>query len=52
MTYDIAETSTAEGRPYFLCLFAVGDQVWRCTSRAAAWTSPAGAIEDETEDLT
>ena len=27
MTYDLAETSTAEGRPYFLYLFAEGDQV-------------------------
>jgi hypothetical protein len=51
MTYDLAETSTAEGRPYFLYLFAEGDHVWRFTSRAAAWTSPAGAIADEAEDL-
>ena len=51
MTYDLAETSTAEGRPYFLYLFAEGDQVWRFTSRATEWTSPAGAIADETEDL-
>lgn len=52
MTYDLAETSTAEGQPYFLYLFAEGDQVWRFTSRAASWTSPAGTIADEAEDLT
>ena len=51
MTYDLAETSAAEGQPYFLYLFAEGDQVWRFTSRTAIWTSPAGAIADETEDL-
>ena len=42
MTYDLAETSTAEGRPYFLYLFAEGDSAWRFTSRASAWTSPPG----------
>lgn len=51
MSYDLAETSTAEGRPYFLYLFAEGHEVWRCTSRAAAWTSPAGVISDEADDL-
>jgi uncharacterized phage protein (TIGR02218 family) len=51
MTYDLAETSTAEGRPYFLYLFAEGDTAWRFTSRASAWTSPASAIGDETGDL-
>ena len=31
--------------------FAEGDAAWRFTSRASAWTSPVGAIGDETEDL-
>jgi uncharacterized phage protein (TIGR02218 family) len=39
MTYTTIETSVAEGRPYFLYQFVEGDQVWRFTSRAAAWTS-------------
>lgn len=51
MTYELADISTAEGRPYFLYLFTEGDQVWRFTSRATGWASPAGAIADETEDL-
>ena len=51
MTYDVLESSTAEGRPYFLYLFAEGPTVCRFTSRASDWTSPAGAIADETEDL-
>ncbi len=51
MTYDALEASTAEGRPYFLYLFAEGAAVWRFTSRASAWTSPAGAIAGSTEEL-
>jgi len=51
MTYDTLETSTAEGRPYFLYLFAEGTALWRFTGRAADWTSPAGAIAGESEDL-
>ena len=51
MTYDLYESSTAEGRPYFLYLFAENAVAWRFTSRASDWTSPAGAIADETEDL-
>ncbi|WP_209426695.1 phage BR0599 family protein [Pararhodobacter sp. SW119] len=39
MTYAIIEASAAEGRPYFLYQFVEGDQVWRFTSRATAWTS-------------
>ncbi len=39
MTYTAIETSPAEGRPYFLYQFVEGYQVWRFTSRAAAWTS-------------
>jgi len=39
MSYASIESSSAEGRPYFLYQFAEGDQVWRFTSRAAAWTS-------------
>ena len=39
MTYAAIETSPAEGRPYFLYQFVEGDQVWRFTSRATAWTS-------------
>lgn len=52
MSYDLIETATGEGRPYFLYLFAEGSQLWRFTSRAGAWISPAGAVGDETEDLT
>ena len=51
MSYDLIETATAEGRPYFLYLFAEAAQAWRFTSRVSAWTSPAGAIADETGDL-
>lgn len=51
MTYTTIETSPAEGRPYFLYQFVEGGQVWRFTSRATDWVSPAGAIADETEDL-
>ena len=51
MSYDLIETATAEGRPCFLYLFAEGAQVWRFTSRASAWMSPAGAIAGETGDL-
>lgn len=39
MTYTTIETSPAEGRPYYLYQFVEGDQVWRFTSRAQAWTS-------------
>ncbi|MFN3615208.1 MAG: phage BR0599 family protein [Rubrimonas sp.] len=39
MSYALAESSTAEGRPYFLYQFVEGDRVWRFTSRAAAWIS-------------
>jgi len=39
MTYTAIETSTAEGRPHSLYQFVEGDQVWRFTSRAEAWTS-------------
>jgi len=52
MTYGTLEASTAEGQPYFLYLFAEGAVVWRFTSRASAWISPAGAIADEAQDLT
>ena len=51
MTYDTLETSTAEGRPYFLYLFSEGATQWRFTSRAVDWTSPAGAISGEATDL-
>lgn len=39
MTYASIETSTAEGRPYFLYQFSEGLEVSRFTSRAAAWVS-------------
>lgn len=39
MTYATLEASSAEGRPYYLYQFVEGDQVWRFTSRAEAWTS-------------
>jgi uncharacterized phage protein (TIGR02218 family) len=39
MTYSTLESSPSEGRPYFLYQFVEGDQVWRFTSRAIAWTS-------------
>lgn len=51
MSYDLIETATAEGRPYFLYHFAEGAQAWRFTSRAGDWTSPAGAIEAESGKL-
>jgi uncharacterized phage protein (TIGR02218 family) len=41
MTYTTIESSTAEGRPYYLYQFVEGDQVWRFTSRATDWTSAA-----------
>ncbi|WP_210877677.1 phage BR0599 family protein [Roseovarius autotrophicus] len=42
MTYSSIESSTADGRPYYLYQFVEGEQVWRFTSRAAAWTSAGG----------
>lgn len=39
MTYTSIESSPAGGRPYYLYQFVEGDQVWRFTSRAEAWTS-------------
>ena len=39
MTYASIESSSAEGRPYYLYQFVEGDQIWRFTSRATAWTS-------------
>jgi uncharacterized phage protein (TIGR02218 family) len=39
MSYDSIETSTAEGRPYFLYQFVEGEQVWRFTSRPEDWLS-------------
>lgn len=41
MTYATIESSTAEGRPYYLYQFVEGDQLWRFTSRATDWTSAA-----------
>jgi uncharacterized phage protein (TIGR02218 family) len=46
-SYDTLETSSAEGRPYFLYLFAEGASLWRFTSRAVDWAAPAGAIAGE-----
>jgi len=45
MTYASIESSTAEGRPYFLYQFVEGLQIWRFTSRAAAWTSSGSGGE-------
>ena len=45
MTYATLESSVADGRPYFLYQFVEGDQVWRFTSRAAAWTSAGSGGE-------
>ena len=39
MPYTTIESSSAEGRPYFLYQFVEGAQVWRFTSRASDWTS-------------
>tara|TARA_R110002072_G_scaffold219866_1_gene377455 strand:+ start:117 stop:983 length:867 start_codon:yes stop_codon:yes gene_type:complete len=39
VTYALLESSSSEGRPYFLYQFVEGDLVWRFTSRAEAWTS-------------
>ena len=52
MSYGTIDESTAEGRPLFLYQFVEGAEAWRFTSRATEWVSPAGAIADETEDLT
>jgi uncharacterized phage protein (TIGR02218 family) len=41
MTYATIESSAAEGRPYYLYQFVEGDLVWRFTSRATDWASPA-----------
>lgn len=46
MTYATIESSTADGRPYYLYQFVEGDQVWRFTSWATDWTS--AATEGET----
>ena len=48
MTYTTIETSPAEGRPYFLYQFVEGDQLWRFTSRATAWTSTGSGGEEIT----
>jgi uncharacterized phage protein (TIGR02218 family) len=45
MTYSSIEASAADGRPYFLYQFVEGDQVWRFTSRAEAWTSAGSGGE-------
>lgn len=45
MTYTTIESSTAEGRPYYLYQFVEGDQVWRFTSQAIDWTSAASERE-------
>jgi uncharacterized phage protein (TIGR02218 family) len=45
MTYTTIEASPGEGRPYFLYQFVEGDQVWRFTSRAAAWASAGSGGE-------
>ncbi|MGY6535288.1 MAG: phage BR0599 family protein [Pararhodobacter sp.] len=39
MPYAAIESSVSDSRPYFLYQFTEGTQVWRFTSRAAAWTS-------------
>ena len=41
MTYADIESSTAEGRPYYLYQFVEGDQLWRFTSRSSDWLSAA-----------
>jgi uncharacterized phage protein (TIGR02218 family) len=46
MTYATIESSAAEGRPYYLYQFVEGDLVWRFTSRATDWTSPASGGGD------
>ena len=50
MTYTSIETSAAEGRPYFLYQFVEGEQVWRFTSRATAWTSTGSGGDTITWD--
>lgn len=45
MTYASIESSTAEGRPYFLYQFVEGEQVWRFTSRIDAWASAGSGGE-------
>ncbi|MCA0871383.1 phage BR0599 family protein [Seohaeicola saemankumensis] len=52
MTYDLLETSTAEGRPLFLYRFAEGSEIWRFTSRATDWVVPGGTLADEPDDTT
>ncbi len=51
-TYDDLETSTAEGRPFFLYRFAEGSDLWRFTSRATDWVVPAGTLADEAGAMT
>ena len=46
MTYAMIESSASEGRPYYLYQFVEGDLVWRFTSRAIDWTSPASGGGD------
>jgi len=50
MTYASIESSTAEGRPYFLYQFVEGAQVWRFTSRGDAWASAGSGGETITWD--
>ncbi|SDX82708.1 phage BR0599 family protein [Roseicitreum antarcticum] len=52
MTYASIEASPADGRPYFLYQFVEGEQVWRFTSRAEAWTSAGGGGETITWEPT
>ena len=52
MTYDLLETSTAEGRPLFLYRFAEGPAIWRFTSRSTDWVVPGGTLADEPGDTT
>lgn len=46
MSYDAIETSTANGRPFFLYQFSQGASVWRFTSRANDWVSQNDAGDE------
>lgn len=52
MTYDMYETSTAEGRPLFLYRFAEGAEVWRFAGRVSDWIAPSGTFADEPSNTT
>jgi len=52
MSYDLLETSNAEGRPLFLYRFTEEAAVWRFVGRVSDWVVPGGTLPDEPADTT